>query len=195
MYRNLIFCFLLTNVFTVCSLKAQQQQSFHPLQLDFNLLSIGLKTTYQIKPIELNAGVGYGMLTVSALSVNNYYKPVLNQRSSCVPLPAFYRAFYWKIGALYRFGQQKEGDIPDKYFYGQLQYIGYFKARNMNKYDEKRLGYQNRLALKAGHRKYLNKKHSWSFNVELGLALWANYNLSFISAGPQLNINFIGDIL
>lgn len=170
-----------------------QQKTFRPLQLDLNLAGIGLKTTYQPGPkMELDAGLGYGISIVSPLHRKEYVNPFDPSEATDIWYPDYHHGAYLKVGILYKFTETKHAKPAS--VYTKLQYTGWLPANSLLHQEEPRLAYQNRLALKAGFRKALNQRQTRSISFEAGAAIWANYNLSFISAGPQLNVNFINDL-
>lgn len=170
-----------------------QQKTFRPLQLDLNLAGIGLKTTYQPGPkIELDAGLGYGISMVSTIYSKQYENPIPDSRASDAWGPELYHGAYFKAGVLYKF--KETSNAKPASVYAKLQYTGWLPAHSLLRQEEPRLAYQNRLALKAGFRKALNQRQTRSISFEAGVAVWANRDLSFINAGPQLNVNFINDL-
>lgn len=185
--------FVFTAAFVLPLQLLAQQQTFRPLQLDLNLAGIGLKTTYHIgAKTELDAGLGYGISTVSTMHSKQYETPIPDSRASDAWGPEFYHGAYFKAGVLYKFKETSNAKPASGYT--KLQYTGWLPAHNVMHQEEPRIGYQNRLALKAGFRKALNTRQTRSINFEAGVAVWANRDLSFINAGPQLNINFINDL-
>lgn len=185
--------FVITAAFVLPLQLLAQQKVFRPLQLDLNLAGVGLKTTFLAgTKMELDAGLGYGISTVSTMHSKQYETPIPDSRASDAWGPEFYHGTYFKAGILYKFKETsnaKPGSI-----YTKLQYTGWLPANSLLHQEEPRIAYQNRLALKAGFRKVLNTRQTRSINFEAGVAVWANNNLSFINAGPQLNINFINDL-
>lgn len=185
--------FVFTAALTLPLQLLAQQKAFRPLQLDLNLAGIGVKTTYQPGPkTELDLGLGYGLSTVSSIRSKQYETPVNTSRASDAWTPDFYHSAYIKAGLLYKFIATKNATPSSGY--AKLQYTGWLPASNLIHPEEPKAGYQHRLALKAGFRKALNQRQTRSISFEAGAAIWANHNLSFISAGPQLNINFINDL-
>lgn len=170
-----------------------QQAKFKALQADINLAGIGLKTTFLPGPkTELDAGVGYGLSMISTINSLQYQNPVPDSRAPDAWGPEIYHGAYIKAGMLYKFATRQAAKPASGYL--KLQYTGWLKGKNVLHSDEANVGYQNRLALKVGYRKALNTRQTRSINFEAGVGLWANYNLNFFGAGPQLNINFINDL-
>lgn len=170
-----------------------QQAKFKVLQADINLAGIGLKTTFLPgAKTELDAGVGYGISMVSTIHSKQYETPIPDSRGSDAWGPELYHGAYFKAGILYKFKETSNAKPASGYL--KLQYTGWLPAHNLMQREEPRIGYQSRMALKAGYRKALNTRQTRSINFEAGVAVWANNNLSFIGAGPQLNINFISDL-
>ncbi len=170
-----------------------QQAKFKAVQADVNLAGIGLKTTFLPgTKTELDAGIGYGISMVSTIHSKQYETPIPDSRASDAWGPEFYHGAYFKAGILYKFATTQNAQPASGYL--KLQYTGWLPANNLVHREEPRIGYQSRMALKAGYRKALNTRQTRSINFEAGVALWANNNLSFLGVGPQLNINFISDL-
>lgn len=180
-----IFCTIL-NTFA-------QDKIFQPLQLDLNFVGIGVKTTYRPSPnTELDAGLGYGLSIVLSENRQQYVRPLSTSEPTDIWSPDLNYGPYVKLGFLYKFTTSKNRKPSN--LYTKLQYMGWLPATHLTQQEETKLSYQHRLSLKAGYRKALNTRQTWSINFEAGAALWANHNLSFVSAGPQFNLNFIGDL-
>ncbi len=183
--------YLLSALLLPSALSAQSK--FKVLQADINLAGIGLKTTFLPGPkTELDAGIGYGISMFSMINSQQYQNPIPDGRAPDAWGTEIYHGAYIKAGMLYKFATRQAPKPANGYL--KLQYTGWLTGKNVLHSDEANAGYQNRLALKAGYRKALNTRQTRSINFEAGVGLWANYNLSFFGAGPQLNINFINDL-
>lgn len=184
---------LLSILFCAALNATAQEHKFKPLQIDLNIAGVGVKTTYHLsQKLELDAGLGYGLSAIGSIHRMNYVKPAKTERGGDGWLPDIYHSPYLKLGILYQFAASSSP--KPSIGYTKLQYTGWLPATNLSSREDPTLSYQHRLALKAGFRKALNKRQTRSINLEAGAALCANYNLSFISAGPQFNINFISDL-
>ncbi|GEM_PF-912557 len=170
-----------------------QDKIFHPLQLDLNFVRIGFKTTYHPgAKTELDAGLGFGLSIVLSQNRQQYVRPLSTSEPTDIWSPDLNYSPYVKLGFLYKFTTSRHSKPAN--FYIKLQYTGWFPATHLTQKEETKLSYQHRLALKAGYRKALSTRQTRSINFEAGAAVWANYNLSFFSVGPQFNINFISDL-
>ncbi len=170
-----------------------QRVQLKALQADINLAGIGLKTTFIPGPkTELDAGVGYGLSIVLAQNRLQYVRPLSTSEPPDTWSPELHHSPYVKLGFLYKLSTNKT--IKPSSFYTKLQYTGWLPAQHVFHREKPRMSYQHRLALKAGYRKALNTQQTGSINFEAGVAAWSNSNGSFISAGPQLNINLIRDL-
>lgn len=180
-------------IFCIAVTSFAQHKTFQPLQLDLNLAGIGFKATYHPNPkTELDAGLGFGLSIVLSQNRLHYVRPFNPSEPTDIWAPDLNYSPYLKLGYLYKFTESKRSKPSN--VYSKLQYIGWLPATHLTQRDETKLSYQHRLALKAGYRKALNTKQTCSISFEAGAAVWANYNLSFFSGGPQLNINFISDL-
>ena len=180
--------YLLAALFLPLPLCAQQVK-FKALQADINLAGIGLKTTFLPgAKTELDAGLGFGLSTVLSQYRPQYVRPANSLWATDIWAPDLNYSPYVKLGFLYKFTEKPSN------FYAKSQYTGWLPANHLTQKGGTKLSYQHRLALKVGYRKVLNAKQTHSLNFEAGAAVWVNYNLSFFSGGPQLNINFISDL-
>lgn len=175
----------------ICNCNFVFGQIWQPLQADFNIVGFGLKSQFVTTHSVYELGIGFGINTINSFN-EAYYRRPKSARNTDVAFPIPYIATYTKLGYSYYFKKIVYNPFG---WYTQAQYIIFSPSYKLLSLDQKKLSLSHRLQAKLGYRHQLSKKSSWSIGYELGAGMWSNYNASYISGAPILNVNVSGNII
>lgn len=176
---------LLTALFFCKSLTAKD---WKPLQLDLNLIGIGVQTTYDIHPRwSAYAGVGFGWTVMSDIYTQQYAEH--NQHGTIASSDVFLigehaLAFYTQAGIKYYLTKPLKKDIQ---FYLRYQFKAQFGTIAFPS-DEENFREHYRNALLVGMQQPMDTKRNWYIHLEAGAAVVSNYDWCVNRFAPQLNL-------
>lgn len=184
---------ILLSTLLICSYQVYGQQ-WKPLQLDFNLIGLGLQTTYQITPKwSLNAGIGvnvglYSDSKTGFYAVHPHYEGY--EPSDIYMIGAGMIAPYVRGGVKYNIHTSQKRHHT---LYTRYQFTMYAPTRIAQAEDHIRENYRNGVLL--GIEKYMDLHKKWIIGVEIGGALWSNYDFCVNGVGPLVNLKITRDII
>lgn len=181
-----VFSFFIIAVFTMMNYISNAQ--WKPLSFAVRSFSLELQSAYTFKhKAELSLGLGVGLGSISSIN-KDYYEPnrLLSESDVDMPHP-FFSAFY-RIAYTQRIFTFKQSST-DAHFYIREQFKHFFPSKYYTG-EHIVIGHSYRLATLLGFQLSPGKRKMSTVGLEMGAAIWSNYNLSFISAGPQLSMHF-----
>lgn len=170
--------------------------NWEKLQLDINVISLGIQTEYFLHPKwRIHGGIGFGIATVSNFYEHKYQlhsHQNNNWGSDVFGIGKSGLALYAQTGIKFLFASIKN----DKYqFYTRYQFKVFsntfiaFPGGN----DRFENNYRNGIYL--GFQRSLGAQKKWRLGLESGAALWSNYDWCINRFGPLFNMKWTYRIL
>lgn len=169
-------------------------QKWQPLQLDFNLIGLGLQTTYNLSPKwSLSAGIGVSVGLYSDSKTSFYaehphyegYEP-----SDIYIIATGMIAPYLRSGIKYDLYNNPKRQYT---LYARYQFMMYAPTRLVQGEEHIREHYRNGVLIAI--EKYMDERKKWLGAFEIGTALWSNYDFCINGMGPLLNFKITRNLM